>query len=197
MNVNALLDALRAVRFAPGDLIASEGAQGDELIFVVCGSVSAHSFSGLSTTFESGSVLGLIPSLMDRPHPGTLTAETAITGYVLSRADCERLRACSPEFDARLRELTAQSLEQLERLISERDERSIAWLREASNALSVGAQLPDPIELRAVREEYSGVPLAIWLGILIDGIPESFVIGAGLVTLLLSTEAASSLQFEA
>ena len=33
----------------------------------------------------------------------------------------------------------------------------------------------------------SGAPLAIWLGILLDGIPESIVIGAGMVGLLTAT----------
>ncbi len=32
--------------------------------------------------------------------------------------------------------------------------------------------------------EHGGAPLAIWLGLLIDGIPESFVIGAGFLALL-------------
>jgi len=38
--------------------------------------------------------------------------------------------------------------------------------------------------LQKAKEEHKGAPLAIWLGILIDGIPESFVIGAGLLVLL-------------
>lgn len=33
-------------------------------------------------------------------------------------------------------------------------------------------------------EEHNGAPMAIWLGLLIDGIPESFVIGAGFLALL-------------
>ncbi|MCC6371954.1 MAG: hypothetical protein IT236_13200 [Bacteroidia bacterium] len=33
-------------------------------------------------------------------------------------------------------------------------------------------------------EEHGGAPMAIWLGLLIDGIPESFVIGAGFLSLL-------------
>ena len=45
-------------------------------------------------------------------------------------------------------------------------------------------QLPDELEWRKAREEHKGAPLAIWLGILLDGIPESFVIGAGLLVLL-------------
>jgi zinc transporter ZupT len=40
--------------------------------------------------------------------------------------------------------------------------------------------------LQKAKEEHKGAPLAIWLGILIDGIPESFVIGSGLLVLLQS-----------
>ena len=34
------------------------------------------------------------------------------------------------------------------------------------------------------KDEHSGGPMAIWLGLLIDGIPESFVIGAGFLEFL-------------
>jgi zinc transporter, ZIP family len=39
-------------------------------------------------------------------------------------------------------------------------------------------------EVKAELKEHSGAPMSIWLGLLIDGIPESFVIGAGFLTLL-------------
>lgn len=38
--------------------------------------------------------------------------------------------------------------------------------------------------IKTESEEKHGAPLAIWLGLLIDGIPESFVIGAGFLSLL-------------
>lgn len=44
--------------------------------------------------------------------------------------------------------------------------------------------MPDASQLLQAKEEHKGAPLAIWLGILIDGIPESFVIGSGLLVLL-------------
>jgi zinc transporter ZupT len=45
---------------------------------------------------------------------------------------------------------------------------------------------PTPVEIREAAQEHGGAPIAIWLGILLDGIPESFVIGAGLLTVLKS-----------
>lgn len=42
------------------------------------------------------------------------------------------------------------------------------------------------------KDEHSGGPMAIWLGLLIDGIPESFVIGAGFLGLLAGKLAAGA-----
>jgi zinc transporter ZupT len=39
-------------------------------------------------------------------------------------------------------------------------------------------------DIAHAQQEHGGAPLAIWLGLLIDGIPESFVIGAGFLTIL-------------
>lgn len=39
-------------------------------------------------------------------------------------------------------------------------------------------------EVKEHSEENNGAPMAIWLGLLIDGIPESFVIGAGFLAIL-------------
>ena len=39
-------------------------------------------------------------------------------------------------------------------------------------------------DVKEELKEHSGAPMSIWLGLLIDGIPESFVIGAGFLSLL-------------
>ena len=44
--------------------------------------------------------------------------------------------------------------------------------------------------MQRAREQHVGAPLAIWLGILLDGIPESLVIGGGLLVALKSQAAA-------
>ena len=40
------------------------------------------------------------------------------------------------------------------------------------------------MQLKSESEKHSGAALAIWLGILLDGIPESLIIGAGLADLV-------------
>lgn len=65
-------------------------------------------------------------------------------------------------------------------------------LKKTNNIVSSNMEGADVVRLHKQEEkneehkkdEHSGGPMAIWLGLLIDGIPESFVIGAGFLGLL-------------
>jgi len=183
-HINSLVSMINPVKFNAGDVIARQGIPGNELIFISKGSVDAITDNGIKTEFVSGNVLGIIPLIMGVPLPGTLTARDEVTGYSLSKVDCDQLRILSAEFDQAARELTTQRLEFIEKLIAARDQKSIVWLRQAEHALQTGAQIPDALQLQKAKEKHKGAPLAIWLGMLIDGIPENFVVGAGLLVML-------------
>lgn len=183
-HVNTLLRMIRPVSFKAGDVIVREGEPGTDLLFIVEGTAEAYRQDGLQAEFGPGSTVAVIALIMDRPHPATGIAKDAVTAYALRKDDLERLRGLSPAFDAALRALTRERLQLLEQLIAKRDEQAISWLKEAGNALATGTQIPDQLDLRRAAAEHKGAPLAIWLGILLDGIPESFIIGAGLLVLL-------------
>jgi len=183
-HVNTLISMLRPVRFGAGKIIFREGEVGALLYFLVEGKADAVNSAGLTAELSAGNEAGIISLIMEIPHPGTLTCREAIKAYSLAKDDFDQLRTLSPEFDKAARDLTTQRLEFIGQLVAARDEQSINWIREAGHALKTGAQIPDASQLRRAKEEYKGAPLAIWLGILLDGIPESFVIGSGLLVLL-------------
>jgi len=66
-----------------------------------------------------------------------------------------------------------------------------AWVNGAMRSLMKIAVVPTDKQLQEVSEEHNGAPMAIWLGILLDGIPESFVIGSALVVTISAAIAAS------
>lgn len=195
-HVNSLVTVVHPVKFDVGDVIAKEGDPGTELVFITNGTVDGISDTGLETEFQSGNVAGLVPLIMGVAHPGTLTVREDVTGLSLSKDDLDRLRTLAPEFDEAVRELTTQRLEHIQKLISTRDKRSTQWLMQAGQALKTGAHIPDALQLHKAKQEHKGAPLAIWLGMLIDGLPESFVIGAGLLLLLQAkTQSLGSITF--
>lgn len=182
--VNSLVSMIDAEKFDRGQIIIGEGDTGAKLYFIVEGTAEATTSTGLKTELHPGNVAGIISLIMEIPHPGTLTCSEPVKAYSISKADFDHLRNISPEIDKAARDLTNQHLEYIENLAATRDERARKWMRQAGHALKTGAQIPDASELQQARKEHKGAPLAIWLGILLDGIPESFVIGSGLLILL-------------
>ena len=183
-HVNALVSMVRPLSFYDGQVMAKQGEDANVLFFVMKGTVSVTRDGSSVGELGLDNVIGIIPILTQIPNPGTATAKGPVTALALSKENFDRLRNISPAFDKACRDLTRERLEQLEQLVTARHEQAIQWAREATHALKTGTEIPTAVQLRRAKEEHVGAPLAIWLGILIDGIPESFVIGSGLLVLL-------------
>jgi len=183
-HVNTLVSMVRPMDFHDGEIIARQGKDAKALFFVMEGSVSVtRDGSGLGELGQNN-LIGVVPILTQIPNPGTATAKGRVAALALSQEDFDRLRKLSPAFDQACGDLTRERLELLEKLVTERHEQAVKWAREATHALNTGTQIPSTDQLRRAKEEHGGAPLAIWLGILLDGIPESFVIGSGLLVLM-------------
>ena len=61
---------------------------------------------------------------------------------------------------------------------------NITALRKSQKQIENDEHILESDEMKAEMKEHGNAPMSIWLGLLIDGIPESFVIGAGFLTLL-------------
>ena len=183
-HVNTLVKMVKPVHYEAGDVVATQGEPADQLIFITAGKVVAATQDGLRSSFEKGAVLGVIPLLTGRRHLATGDAESEVSGYALSKADFDRLSELSVEFAEAVRNLSDERVKLLANLVAERGAEALDWLEQSRQALRTGTQLPDQLEWRKARVEHKGAPLAIWLGILLDGIPESFIIGAGVLMLL-------------
>ena len=194
-HINTLVKAVRPITWLDGDVIFREGDRVERLTFILDGKVEALSSDGKIADLGPGNVLGLVLAVMDVPMKGRIVASGDVRGVALPRADFDRLRALSPEFDRSCRDEAGKIVEYVRDRIAGKREESMRWLAKAAAALKTASEIPNAAELLRAREEHKGASLAIWLGILIDGIPESFVIGAGLHVLLRAATDVSSITF--
>ena len=167
-------------KFDTGETIFSEGDRGDLIYFVQNGSVLISHGGDQIAKLSSGDVLGEIAIITGETRTATAVAEENTTLLLIQKEDFDHWRKLSPEFDQSLQELAKLRLQEL----SERSSSvtyTNEWIESATLALSEVTSLPSDRELQKVSEEHGGAPMAIWLGILLDGIPESFVIGSALV----------------
>lgn len=179
--INSLLDMVKPVRYHSGEVIATTGDPAQHLLFLVEGAVVTNTEEGLSDRYGKGAILGVIALLMNRTAVANAEAEGEVRGYKMPKADFHRLCELSPGFKLAMRQLAEERIQFASSKTKERNDRILDWQKKSKEALITGAEIPDDTEWRMARKAHKGAPLAIWLGILLDGLPESFVIGAGLL----------------
>lgn len=169
--------------FSAGDLSL-------ELYIVRSGSITLTHSDGSSHTAERGDLLGEVSFLAHQAHSTTAVAEHGPAELlVLHKSQYEDFARTHPEFAASVRELAAQRILENKRHIDQAAVAKQAWANLAIDAIrNGGSEVPTATDLNNMKEEHNNAGMAIWLGNLLDVIPESFVIG----TVMLSIVAAKT-----
>jgi CRP-like cAMP-binding protein len=154
------------------------GEEADRLYVVSDGDVALVDASGesdVSMLLQPGDEFGVLSFVTGMRRTSTAISQSSSEVWVLGRSDLEELMRGDPALrTAVARFLTDPDVVRyLERDQDLGSEEAAAVRKKAQVAVRRGG-LPTPAAAAAAH----GAPIAIWLGLLLDGIPESLVIGA-------------------
>ena len=184
-DLRAIADCLFCVRYERGDTIFRHGEPPERLYIVETGQVALLSPADPLTgriVVESSDVFGGRSFITGAPRPVTAVAVDDCELWVLRKSDFDSLIRSFRAIHERVRDYLegAETRDFLgaSGLAARRVER---WIRHATRNVDSGRLIPSAAELIRHVDLHKGAPLAIWLGILLDGIPESLVIGGAAV----------------
>lgn len=193
-GIQELVDHVESVSFPTGGRLFQAGDAGDCLYLIESGNVQL--FRGRSRkaldTISSGHVLGEIALLTGAPRNATAVAADDVTAFCLSRSSFEELCRRYPELDQAARSVAGRRLEERQSRAKSSGKSEAAWLRAAAGSLKDRIEVPSESDLEK-EEKGTGNPLAVWLGILIDGIPGGLVIGLHVFSVMRKTTGGVSL----
>lgn len=180
-QVCSVVDFARPFSARGGDVIFSEGDPGDRLYLIEKGTVSVTSGAeGRQVArLGAGEAFGEMALVSGDPRSATVTSVGEVAGWTIEKDDFDRLMDDSPALRSEVSRLFASRLDALLGRGSEAE--AAKWARLARGHIKLGSLLPTESELRDEHKKHGGAAFAIWLGILLDGIPESLVIGASMV----------------
>jgi len=191
----AVASVLRPATFQQDEVVLSHDHQPAEAYIVLEGEIDVEIDGKHGGSFGPGTLIGVLALFVPRLAAlGTVKAKTEVKCLTLKSEDIDHLKALSPEFDQACRNLAGERMDQLEQHLTTRLTEAVEWTHSAAGALRLGAEVP-ALTIRRAHAEHQGSPLAVWLGILLDGIPESLVIGAGLYMMLEAHPAVETLRF--
>ena len=193
--VQVIAGMLRPVDFRENESILGPGDEPTSAYIILEGEVSVDIAGKPVEKYGPGTLLSmLILSVRGLSNVGTITALSSVRSLALAREDLEYLRGMSPDFDKACRDWAGDQMDKLEQYLATRMNEAIEWTRSAASALRAGTEVP-ALTIRRPGAEHQGSPLAVWLGILLDGIPESLVIGAGLYVVIAARSHTEGLRF--
>jgi len=183
-HVEELVRYVRPVAFQKGEWLFKQGDAGDRLYFIAQGEISLLKDGQPFKTLGAGEVLGEIALLTGAPRTATAGARTHVLAIELLKEDFDRIRKLSPQLEAATSALASARLDELRERDEQAGRAAAEWAQQAAQALRTGSELPTPQEVKQAASEHKSAALAIWLGTLLDGLSESFVIGTSLLALI-------------
>jgi len=183
-----------------GDVIFRQGERADRMFIVETGEVSlldpdSRTRDGIK--IKPLDAFGGLSFLAGGRHTMNAVATRRTKVWVLRKSDFEDLVLSLPRLERRLAELMRGSgmVSYLEHKLNFHPNLASRWIEKAIHNLDVKRLVPSIDLAQAELHENRGVPVAIWLGILLDGIPESLVIGASMIDAQISLSLVAGLFF--
>lgn len=180
-KMSLVLNHMRPRFFMAGETIFAKGDPSHGLYLVRKGFVLIdHPDRSEPIELGHGEVVGEMSLLSSSPCSADCEAKTDVELLLMTPADFASLRKQIPELEQQLRELAVHRIEE-NRSAAQRNQREQErWATLAIEAISHGGHLPTQDELRHRHKEHGNAALAIWLGTLLDAVPESLIIGISL-----------------
>jgi len=183
-EVAALSEHLVYRRFRRGETLFHQGDPADRLFILEHGQVSLidpRKKARLPLQLKCRDGFGAMAFLAGCPYSVSAIATKKSAAWLLRREDLPHLLGHFPAFSHRFEtaledSLFASYLQAKHGLARERVQR---WRRRAVKSLKNGEPAPSILAGGNTRE-HQDVPVAIWLGIMLDGIPESLSSSVGM-----------------
>lgn len=187
-EVSRLVPVICEETFAPGEMIMRQNEPGDRLLLIESGEVEIldEPRNRVIDLLSAGNVVGEMALITGDPRSASVRAKSEVKGWVILSADFHRAVNRSESLARAFHSITEERIENLKKSHGLDEEKAHRWRKQASATLENWITVPTEDEIKKAGEEHHGAPFAIWLGILLDGIPESFVIGASTIHSTLS-----------
>lgn len=178
-DITPLVLAAQLVRLQPGEELFREGDAGSSLYLLDEGELEVIRGGARVAILTPGDTVGEMAVVTGAPRTATIRALEPARLFFIPKPAFDQLVQSAARVRDRVAELIKLRTEELkERLLvshAEADE----WQAAAAACLKVAAEAATPEEIKqAAEEQEHGPVLGVWLGNLLDCIPEALVLGS-------------------
>jgi len=183
-ELNAISDRLVFKKFSSGETFFHQGEEAKHLYIIEQGSVSildAVEHSVHAIDLSSHYSFGYMAFFTGSHNSMSAVAAEKTGAWVLQRKDFNDLLTVLPVLATEFKVFLKQN-KIIPYLVARQhlnDDSANAWVKKALRNINAGKEILPVSKINFNISEHKGAPLGVWLGLMLDGIPEALVIGAG------------------
>ena len=173
-------------KYAKGNTFFHEGEAADHLFIVDTGNVSiidAFDHFSHSINLIPNDAFGYNAFLTGGRYTMSAMALEPTATWVLRKKEFNYLTIILPELARRYKRHIQQP--EIQHYLIHRqklsEDNATLWIKNAVKNLTQGIEIKPVMAFHTGIHQHKGAPLGIWLGLMLDGIPEALVIGASLI----------------
>lgn len=183
-QINSIVPNIVERVFPNGTTILRQGEPGDSMYIIVSGTVDIinvrDNMKKLATLHDED-VLGEMALVTGAPRSATAVCTSEVKAWMILKENFDQLISSSVTLQDSLRQLVESRILDLKETRQISEESANQWAESLVNNLKNRSIHFTDKDVNDAVKEHGGAPLAIWLGILLDGIPESLVIGSSII----------------
>ena len=192
-KISLVIDHFRPRFFNAGESIFVQGDKSHVIYMIRKGVVEIYQQDHPKPILLGhGEIIGEISLIAGRPYSADCVAKTDVELMLLTTHDFESIQKQVPEFEQRLKDLAAERLDENKKFSEQENMEKQRWTSLAIDAIHHGTTIPSREEMGSRHAEHKNAAFAIWLGIMLDGIPESFIIGSTIIAAVLAANLAGN-----
>ncbi|MCF6204564.1 MAG: cyclic nucleotide-binding domain-containing protein [Methylococcaceae bacterium] len=185
-EIEAISDRLVYKKYKKGNTFFHEGEGAEHLFIIDGGNVSiidGYNHFKQSINLTANSVFGQNAFMTGGRYTMSAVALDGTAVWVLRKKDFNYLIVVLPELAKRYKSYLQQQEIYLYLIDRQKitEDNAKLWVRKAIKHLSLGTEIKPVMDYQIGIHDHKGAPLGIWLGLMLDGIPEALVIGASLI----------------
>jgi len=183
-EIEALIPHISSRAFEKGTVIIKQGDIGDSIFIIEEGEVDIVDEKNPSqkiATLKNGGVLGEMALVTGESRSFTAVATENTLTWIIFKKDFDKVLHTSPKLAEAVKAIVKNRIADLQQKKTIESQRAEEWVGKAIKNIDTKIALPTDVEIKEAAKPHLENPLGIWLGALLDGVPESLLVGACLL----------------
>lgn len=178
-----IIPYLHRYHYRQGKIMVHEGDPGDLFFIIENGEaiIMDDNTNSVVGMLQPNETYGIVEMITGVNHKYTVVVKQDMHTWIINKESLDRIIKLNSTLAKQLQALVTSKIRLLEMTNEISEIQSDTWYKEAYGHFEDKRPVPTQADINEEVAEHGNPSLAIWLGILLDGIPESLVIGSSLL----------------